>query len=133
MQESDGGEKSDGDLVVDVGNEEEPPRPPMPLNGEHRDSTGAGSSNGGAPPGPPSNSGRAGQDGRPSSNLSSSSRSTPSGLKRKEESAGNDGKPGTPGLAENLGKRRSDGGANTGAGPTCDCQPSEPHAGKPLD
>merc|ERR1712088_63521 len=58
--ESDGGEKSDGDLVVDVGNEEEPPaRPPMAINGDHRDSTGGGGSSGG--------------DRRPPSNLSSSS------------------------------------------------------------
>lgn len=116
--ESDGGEKSDGDLVVDVGNEEEPPRPPMPLNGEHRDSAGAGSNGNGnaGPPGAPPGAGpgngssdrnsRAG-DGRPPSNLSSSSRSTPS-LKRKEgaESAGPGagpdgvGKPGTPGSSK---------------------------------
>lgn len=84
--ESDGGEKSDGDLVVDVGNEDEPPRPPMALNGEHRDSTGGGGSSAG--------------DRRPPSNLSSSSRSTPS-LKPKEGGAGGsngtEGKPGTPG------------------------------------
>ena len=83
LQESDGGEKSDGDLVVDVGNEDDqgPPRQPMPINGEHRDSTGGGGSSGG--------------DRRPPSNLSSSSRSTPS-AKNKEGAPGADGKPGTP-------------------------------------
>jgi len=82
-QESDGGEKSDGDLVVDVGNEDEVPRAPMTINGEHRDSTGAGGSSGG--------------DRRPPSNLSSSSRSTPS-TKNKEgdRSTNGEGKPGTP-------------------------------------
>lgn len=81
IQESDGGEKSDGDLVVDVGNEDEPPRPPMAINGDHRDSTGGGNSSGG--------------ERRPPSNLSSSSRSTPS-AKNKEGGAGGEGKPGTP-------------------------------------
>lgn len=80
FQESDGGEKSDGDLVVDVGNEDEPPRPPMAINGDHRDSTGGGGSSAG--------------DRRPPSNHSSSSRSTPSA--KKEGGAGADGKPGTP-------------------------------------
>ena len=90
----------------------------MPLNGEHRDSAGAGSNGNGnaGPPGAPPGAGpgngssdrnsRAG-DGRPPSNLSSSSRSTPS-LKRKEgaESAGPGagpdgvGKPGTPGSSK---------------------------------
>jgi len=82
--ESDGGEKSDGDLVVDVGNEDEPPRPPMALNGDHRDSTGGG--------------GSSGADRRPPSNHSSSSRSTPS-AKNKEGPGSNgngEGKPGTP-------------------------------------
>ena len=81
LQESDGGEKSDGDLVVDVGNEDEPPRPPMAINGDHRDSTGGGGSSGG--------------DRRPPSNLSSSSRSTPS-AKNKEGGPAGEGKPGTP-------------------------------------
>lgn len=81
-QESDGGEKSDGDLVVDVGNEDEPPRPPMAINGDHRDSTGGGGSSGG--------------DRRPPSNLSSSSRSTPSAKNKDGAGEGRDGKPGTP-------------------------------------
>merc|ERR1712203_669899 len=38
--ESDSGDKSDGDLVVDVGNEEDQTPRPMVLNGEHRDSNG---------------------------------------------------------------------------------------------
>jgi len=82
--ESDGGEKSDGDLVVDVGNEDEPPRQaPMAINGEHRDSTGGGGSSGG--------------DRRPPSNLSSSSRSTPSTKNKEgERSTNGEGKPGTP-------------------------------------
>jgi len=81
--ESDGGEKSDGDLVVDVGNEDEPPRPPMAINGEHRDSNGGGGSSGG--------------ERRPPSNLSSSSRSTPSAKNKEgERSANGEGKPGTP-------------------------------------
>jgi len=81
--ESDGGEKSDGDLVVDVGNEDEPPRPPMAINGEHRDSAGGGGSSGG--------------DRRPPSNLSSSSRSTPSTKNKEgERSTNGEGKPGTP-------------------------------------
>lgn len=66
--------------MVDVGNEEDPPRPPMALNGEHRDSTGAASG--------------ADRRDRPPSNLSSSSRSTPS-LKPKDGANAND-KPGTP-------------------------------------
>lgn len=73
-QESDSGDKSDGDLVVDVGNEDEPPR----SNGDHRVENGPSS----------------GRNERPSSNLSSSSRSTPS-LKPKE-GASNSDKPGTP-------------------------------------
>ncbi|XP_059081122.1 protein groucho-like isoform X3 [Tigriopus californicus] len=72
--ESDSGDKSDGDLVVDVGNEDEPPR----SNGDHRVENGPSS----------------GRNERPSSNLSSSSRSTPS-LKPKE-GASNSDKPGTP-------------------------------------
>jgi len=81
--ESDGGEKSDGDLVVDVGNEDEPPRPPMAINGDHRDSTGGGGSSGG--------------ERRPPSNLSSSSRSTPSAKNKEgERGANGEGKPGTP-------------------------------------
>merc|ERR1719189_249082 len=83
--ESDGGEKSDGDLVVDVGNEDEPPRPPMAINGEHRESAGGGGSSGG--------------ERRPPSNLSSSSRSTPSAKNKEERGAngsGPEGKPGTP-------------------------------------
>merc|ERR1719210_2629550 len=80
--ESDGGEKSDGDLVVDVGNEDEPPRPPMAINGEHRDSAGGGGSSGG--------------DRRPPSNLSSSSRSTPSTKNKEGGANGAEGKPGTP-------------------------------------
>jgi len=80
--ESDGGEKSDGDLVVDVGNEDEPPRQPMAINGDHRDSTGGNGSNGG--------------DRRPPSNLSSSSRSTPSAKPKDGEGQRGEGKPGTP-------------------------------------
>merc|ERR1719237_882669 len=83
--ESDGGEKSDGDLVVDVGNEDEPPRPPMAINGDHRDSTGGGNQSGG--------------ERRPPSNHSSSSRSTPSGANKNKEGergTNGDGKPGTP-------------------------------------
>jgi len=80
--ESDGGEKSDGDLVVDVGNEDEPPRPPMAINGDHRDSTGGGGSSGG--------------ERRPPSNLSSSSRSTPSAKNKEGGANGAEGKPGTP-------------------------------------
>ena len=85
LQESDGGEKSDGDLVVDVGNEDEPPRPPMAINGDHRDSTGGGNQSGG--------------ERRPPSNHSSSSRSTPSGANKNKEGergTNGDGKPGTP-------------------------------------
>lgn len=82
LQESDGGEKSDGDLVVDVGNEDEPPRQPMAINGDHRDSTGGNGSNGG--------------DRRPPSNLSSSSRSTPSAKPKDGEGQRGEGKPGTP-------------------------------------
>jgi len=77
--DSDSGDKSDGDLVVDVGNEEESGARHM--NGEHR-------------PGPPLENGAASgleRRDRPPSNMSSSSRSTPS-LKHKELD-----KPGTPG------------------------------------
>ena len=62
IKESDSGDKSDGDLVVDVGNEDESGRPQM--NGDHRGENGA-------PPGPDRRD-------RPPSNMSSSSRSTPS-------------------------------------------------------
>ena len=71
--ESDSGDKSDGDLVVDVGGEDEGPR--NLTNGEH--------ANG--------DRDRQRERDRPPSNLSSSSRSTPS-LKQKEGD-----KPGTPG------------------------------------
>ena len=71
MQESDSGDKSDGDLVVDVGNEDEGGRQQQ-VNGDHRENGGD-------------------RRDRPPSNLSSSSRSTPS-LKHKEGE-----KPGTPG------------------------------------
>merc|ERR1719384_419045 len=79
--ESDSGDKSDGDLVVDVGGEEDGPRPGQ-MNGDHRD-------NGNGLPGErrPDRMDRE----RQPSNLSSSSRSTPS-LKQKEGD-----KPGTPG------------------------------------
>jgi len=79
--ESDSGDKSDGDLVVDVGNEEEGGSRGGPVNGEHRGAGGPGENGG---PGPDRRD-------RPPSNLSSSSRSTPS-LKHKEGD-----KPGTPG------------------------------------
>lgn len=79
--ESDSGDKSDGDLVVDVGGEEDGPRPGQ-MNGDHRD-------NGNGLPGE-RRPDRMDRD-RPPSNLSSSSRSTPS-LKQKEGD-----KPGTPG------------------------------------
>lgn len=72
FQESDSGDKSDGDLVVDVGNEDESGRQ---INGDHR-----GGENGNAD-----------RRERPPSNMSSSSRSTPS-LKQKDLE-----KPGTPG------------------------------------
>jgi len=75
IKESDSGDKSDGDLVVDVGNEDESGRPQM--NGDHRGENGA-------PPGPDRRD-------RPPSNMSSSSRSTPS-LRHKDGD-----KPGTPG------------------------------------
>ena len=68
--ESDSGDKSDGDLVVDVGGEEDGSRSGQ-MNGDHRDI------------------GRPDRD-RPPSNMSSSSRSTPS-LKNKDGD-----KPGTP-------------------------------------
>jgi len=71
--ESDSGDKSDGDLVVDVGGDDEGPRS-MVNGGEHANGNGD----------------RARGEGRPPSNLSSSSRSTPS-LKQKESD-----KPGTP-------------------------------------
>jgi len=71
--ESDSGDKSDGDLVVDVGGDDEGPRS-MVNGGEHANGNGE----------------RARGEGRPPSNLSSSSRSTPS-LKQKEGD-----KPGTP-------------------------------------
>lgn len=80
LQDEDAGDKSDGDLVVDVGNEDDPPRPTMGLNGEHRDSVGSATD-------------RSRSD-RPPSNMSSSSRSTPS-LKHKDGFSGD--KPGTPG------------------------------------
>jgi len=67
--ESDSGDKSDGDLVVDVGGDEDGVRN-VQMNGDHH-------------------SDRRGERDRPPSNLSSSSRSTPS-LKNKED------KPGTP-------------------------------------
>ena len=67
--ESDSGDKSDGDLVVDVGGDEDGARN-VQMNGDHH-------------------SDRRGERERPPSNLSSSSRSTPS-LKNKED------KPGTP-------------------------------------
>jgi len=79
--ESDSGDKSDGDLVVDVGGEEDGPRPGQ-MNGDHRD-------NGNGLPGD-RRADRMERE-RPPSNLSSSSRSTPS-LKAKEGD-----KPGTPG------------------------------------
>jgi len=72
--ESDSGDKSDGDLVVDVGNEDDSGRQ---MNGEHRGENGV-------PPGLDRRE-------RPPSNMSSSSRSTPS-LKHKDGE-----KPGTPG------------------------------------
>merc|ERR1719427_2673827 len=77
--ESDSGDKSDGDLVVDVGGEEEGGRPGQ-MNGDHRD-------NGNGLPGErrPDRMDRE----RPPSNLSSSS---PPSLKQKEGD-----KPGTPG------------------------------------
>jgi len=75
-QEDDAGDKSDGDLVVDVGNEEEPPRS-LGLNGDHREGSDR-------------------RENRPPSNLSSSSRSTPS-LKHKENFGSTGEKPGTPG------------------------------------
>lgn len=71
--ESDSGDKSDGDLVVDVGGDEDGARRPHE-NGDHRDLGDR------RPPG--------GE--RPPSNMSSSSRSTPS-LKNKDGD-----KPGTP-------------------------------------
>ena len=67
--ESDSGDKSDGDLVVDVGGDEDGARN-VQMNGDHHGD-------------------RRGERERPPSNLSSSSRSTPS-LKNKED------KPGTP-------------------------------------
>eukprot|EP00096_Caligus_rogercresseyi_P001998 TRINITY_DN135_c0_g1_i2.p1 TRINITY_DN135_c0_g1~~TRINITY_DN135_c0_g1_i2.p1 ORF type:complete len:897 (+),score=328.91 TRINITY_DN135_c0_g1_i2:374-3064(+) len=84
--ESDGGDKSDGDLVVDVGNEDDPP----PRSNGHN--------------GRPSSE-APGENGRPSSNHSSSSRSTPqqqnSSKPPKEtgssSSSSNGDKPGTPG------------------------------------
>jgi len=78
--ESDSGDKSDGDLVVDVGNEEGTSERQM--NGNH---------------GPPlgDNGADRRERERPPSNLSSSSRSTPS-LKHKE--GGQLEKPGTPGM-----------------------------------
>merc|ERR1719328_253491 len=69
--ESDSGDKSDGDLVVDVGGEEDGSRSGQ-MNGDHRDIAD-----------------RPDRD-RPPSNMSSSSRSTPS-LKNKDGD-----KPGTP-------------------------------------
>merc|ERR1719384_2516732 len=71
--ESDSGDKSDGDLVVDVGGDDDGARRPHE-NGDHREQGDR------RPPG--------GE--RPPSNMSSSSRSTPS-LKQKESD-----KPGTP-------------------------------------
>merc|ERR1719428_100965 len=71
--ESDSGDKSEGDLVVDVGGDDEGPRS-MVNGGEHANGNGE----------------RARGEGRPPSNLSSSSRSTPS-LKQKEGD-----KPGPP-------------------------------------
>merc|ERR1719187_593316 len=75
--ESDSGDKSDGDLVVDVGNED---GAQPQVNGTHGPTLG--------------DSGSERRD-RPPSNLSSSSRSTPS-LKHKEVGS-LDQKPGTPG------------------------------------
>jgi len=60
FQDDDAGDKSDGDLVVDVGNEDDPPRPSMGLNGDHRDSVGSAPDRG--------------RNDRPPSNMSSSSR-----------------------------------------------------------
>jgi len=77
--ESDSGDKSDGDLVVDVGGDEDGPRTQM--NGDHRGENGLAGDR---------RPDRMDRD-RPPSNLSSSSRSTPS-LKQKEGE-----KPGTPG------------------------------------
>ena len=98
FQESDGGEKSDGDLVVDVGNEDENSANRSGLNngnGEHRNSVENGPSSAG-PPGSASGERRPTGD-RPPSNMSSSSRSTPS-LKPKGDGGHREGeKPGTPG------------------------------------
>ena len=92
LQESDSGDKSDGDLVVDVGNEEDQTPRPMALNGEHRDSGGR---EGGSTGDRGSVSDRRE---RPPSNLSSSSRSTPSSKpKENGPTAGGGDKPGTPG------------------------------------
>jgi len=98
--ESDSGDKSDGDLVVDVGNEDESGRQ---VNGEHRNGSqpggvgvgGSGGAGGGGAVGGSGENGNANSNerrDRPPSNLSSSSRSTPS-LKHKESGE----KPGTPG------------------------------------
>jgi len=81
--ESDSGDKSDGDLVVDVGGDEEGGRGGGLSNGEHRQDM----------------NGRQGERDRPPSNLSSSSRSTPS-LKERHKEGDRDRvggeKPGTP-------------------------------------
>lgn len=100
-KESDGGDKSDGDLVVDVGNEDDVLRSGGGgggLNGSssaehhlhaHRVENGPSSAGGGGRSGSGDGGGAGG--GRPPSNLSSSSRSTPSSNRQKED------KPGTPG------------------------------------
>ncbi len=75
-------DKSDGDLVVDVGNEDESgSRQSFGVNGEHREGSGSGDRRGERPP----------------SNMSSSSRSTPSLKPGKEGNSGSSDKPGTPG------------------------------------
>merc|ERR1719189_2045577 len=108
--ESDSGDKSDGDLVVDVGNEEDQTPRPMALNGEHRDSNGR---EGGSTGDRGSVSDRRE---RPPSNLSSSSRSTPS-LKPKENGPlpGAGDKPGTPGSKPTTPNGQPGAGAPPGA------------------
>jgi hypothetical protein len=117
FQESDGGDKSDGDLVVDVGNEDDGSgnrsgRENGAGGDGHRNNT---VENGPSSAGNVSNSERrpTGDRGdRPPSNMSSSSRSTPS-LKPKDGSTAGD-KPGTPGSKPPTpnGQQQQGGGAN---------------------
>merc|ERR1719266_1806495 len=87
MEQTANGNNDDeeGDLMVDVGNEDEPPRQSVTNNGEHAETNGTGGA------------GSAAGERRPLSNLSSSSRGTPTTKSKEGERGSNgEGKPGTP-------------------------------------